>query len=478
MLFNSYTFLFLFLLTFGVYYASHAVQPRARIASLQLYILLAASFIFYAWQFPILLLLLVFSVTINTYTSWEVHYAGKQRRRKFFATLGVVLNLSALAFFKYSPMFSRLLLPKGSSVGEFLLAVPLPIGISFFTFHGISMLVDVYRKKNIESYAFSFEKGVWHYWLTTSLYIAFFPQLIAGPITKAYNFLPQIKEKYFKDIQWESAFKAIVLGYFLKMVIADNLKDQTFWIAYPYFQGQNSWTLIAMLFGYSFQIFSDFAGYSYIAMGIAILFGYQLPLNFNFPYISTSFSEFWTRWHISLSSWLKEYLYIPLGGNKKGEVRTYINLMLVMFLGGLWHGAALSYAVWGSFHGLALAAERFFGRFFTFKLNLFVKILKALMVFVFVTFAWLLFKLPNFNEVVLYLQAMGSNFNSGASGLQIIFYILLYSMPVVLFHLYYVSRPLISDKIHTFSEPLVYGMMLFAVVVNSGGAGEFIYFQF
>ena len=152
--------------------------------------------------------------------------------------------------------------------------------------------------------------------------------------------------------------------FFKKWLVADNLKDITYWISYPFFQNLSSLTLITLLTGYSAQIFADFAGYSLIAIGVAELFGYHLPQNFNFPYISKSFSEFWTRWHISLSSWLKEYLYFSLGGNRKGKGRTYLNLLIVMFLGGLWHGAAWSFAVWGLWHGTALVIER---KFFNIK---------------------------------------------------------------------------------------------------------------
>jgi alginate O-acetyltransferase complex protein AlgI len=193
------------------------------------------------------------------------------------------------------------------------------------------------------------------------------------------------------------------------MVIADSLKEFTFWISFPHFQGFKTLPLLAMLFGYSCQIFADFAGYSLIAIGLAKLFGYDLLKNFDFPYISTSFKEFWKRWHISLSSFLMEYLYIPLGGNRKGKTRTYINLLLTMFLGGLWHGAAWSYAVWGTFHGMALAIERFLGDKVRLKKNFALEVLKGLMVFTFVTLAWLLLKLPQFAHVIHYFRSLVKN---------------------------------------------------------------------
>ncbi|MEQ8682884.1 MAG: MBOAT family O-acyltransferase, partial [Cyclobacteriaceae bacterium] len=221
---------------------------------------------------------------------------------------------------------------------DFLIAIPLPIGISFFTFQGISLLVDAYRNRagtSDQIRVLPFWKLLFH----TSLYISLFPQLVAGPIVKAHDFYPQIRTKYLSGIQWNYVFQHVVTGYFLKMVVADNLKDFTGELVWPSFERFSSVELLVYLFGYSMQIFADFAGYSLIAIGISGLFGYIIPQNFNFPYVASGFSDFWKRWHISLSTFLKEYLYIPLGGNRKGRVRTYLNLMIVMALGGLWHGA-------------------------------------------------------------------------------------------------------------------------------------------
>jgi len=469
MLFNTLPFLILLVVTFGLYYI-----PALR--RLQVLILVVASFTFYAYSYPAFLALLFVSAIINTYASHKVYY-GRPETRKLYATAGVIANLAILIFFKYSPFIARMAFDPKGDIGAFLISIPLPIGISFFTFHGISLLVDVFQKRDLEAYKNSIDKSIWKHGLATSLYIAFFPQLVAGPITKSYAFLPQIREKYLKDIQWELAFKNLVLGYFMKMVIADNIKDQTFWISYPFFQAYSTPTLLAMIYGYSMQIFADFAGYSMIALGLGELFGYHLPVNFKFPYISRTFSEFWTRWHISLSSWLREYLYFPLGGNRKGNLRTYLNLMIVMFLGGLWHGAAWSYAVWGSFHGLALAVERFFGNYIKPKETAVVKAIQMLSVFVFVTFAWLLFKLPNFEEAMMYMKAIFHNTHSGQTNFTVIFYILLYSIPVVMFHFFYLAETGIEKRLG-FLKPMLYSLLVFAIIVNSGRTGSFIYFQF
>ncbi|MFZ1412078.1 MAG: MBOAT family O-acyltransferase, partial [Micropruina sp.] len=288
---------------------------------------------------------------------------------------------------------------------------------------------------------------------------------------------PQITTKYFTGIDWEKAVGALVVGYFLKMVIADNMSEQTFWLTYPYFKGLSSITLIALLFGYSMQIFADFAGYSLIAIGLGHLFGYTLMTNFNFPYLSRSFSEFWKRWHISLSSFLREYLYIPLGGNRKGPVRTYINLMLTMVLGGMWHGAAWSYAVWGAFHGGVLAVERLLQDKFggPFKVP---KLLSTLFVFMCVTLAWLLFKLPDFNHVIAYVEALAGNWTSGEMQPLILYFIALLSIPIVAYHIFHFGN---EDKARAWRakwRPYAYGIMLFLLLTNSGSGGAFIYFQF
>ncbi|GAO45236.1 MBOAT family O-acyltransferase [Flavihumibacter petaseus] len=441
----------------------------------QVPVLIISSLIFYAFGEPGLVLLLLFSAAINIVASYYVAFGRKEYRRPIAIT-GVALNLLGIAFFKYSPLFAHTFLHSGSDLGQFLLNIPLPIGISFFTFEGISLLVDVWKEKyfdNRKMLSPSLSKHAQH----TLFFISFFPHLVAGPILKAHDFFPQIGQKKFRDIQWESAFKSIVVGYFLKMVLADNLKDFTYWITYPYFEAHATIDLLVMLFGYSMQIFADFAGYSLIAIGLAALFGYQFQDNFLFPYISGSFKEFWKRWHISLSSFLMEYLYFPLGGNRKGKVRTYVNLMITMVLGGLWHGAAWSYAIWGMLHGLALAAERFCGDKFGTPSSSGYKFLKGIVVFLFVTFAWLLFKLPEFEHVIAYFRSMADNTRL-TPGYSLISSILVYSLPVVLYHLSY----LVKEKswlapVHRFKFA-GYAIMIFLILTNSGSSGAFIYFQF
>jgi alginate O-acetyltransferase complex protein AlgI len=241
---------------------------------------------------------------------------------------------------------------------------------------------------------------------------------------------------------------------------------------YETLQTQDRWLLV---FLYSYQIYADFFGYSAIAIGLALLFGYRLPVNFNLPYTSTSFSEFWTRWHISLSNWLRTYLYIPLGGNRHGALRTYLNLMIVMGLGGLWHGAGLSYLMWGLLHGLLLAIERpFVARLQSTDSNAF-HVVRMSFVFVCVTMLWIFFKLPNFDHAISYLSGMFSASTNPNPPKLFYNLALLYSLPVIVQHL--VSRSVLEGRLRGV-EPYLYGSMAALMYLEAGPETSFIYFQF
>lgn len=426
MLFNSIDFIILLVVTFCLYYLQLFRKQ-------QVVVLILSSLFFYAYNQPALLLLLLWSITINTIVSYAIVYKNDWGK-KSLAITGVVLNLSGIAFFKYSGLLIRTFAFQNTDIGHFLILLPLPIGISFFTFEGITLVVDTFRNKKTNEYASIVVRSYQRHLSNTMLFISFFPHLIAGPILKAHDFYAQIGTKKISDINWDKVFGQLVVGYFLKMVVADNLKDFTFEMTYPYFERFSNIELLTLLFGYSMQIFADFAGYSLIAVGLGGLFGYRLPNNFNFPYIASSFSEFWQRWHISLSSFLREYLYIPLGGNKKGKVRTYLNLMIVMALGGLWHGASWSYMVWGTFHGLALALERFLSNLGVRSESDFYRLAKGFWVFVLVSFAWLLFRLHEFGHAIEYIRLLFVNTNISTDFLRV-YYIALLSLPVIAYHI-------------------------------------------
>jgi alginate O-acetyltransferase complex protein AlgI len=461
MLFNSWPFVLLVLLTLSVYYLP--VFRKKQVA-----ILVVASLFFYAYRQPTLLFLLVFNAVLNATISFLVAHQNRANIRKWWAVLGVCCNLSVLFFFKYAGLFHATLQP--GDWADFMVDIPLPVGISFYTFQGISLVVDVFRKHETTVTSRSFTQHLLH----TVLFIGFFPQLVAGPIVKAKDFMPQIEDKYWSSVVVAPLFKKLVLGYFLKMVIADNLKDFTFWMAFPYFKGFAALDLWTMLFGFSFQIFADFAGYSLIAIGIAGLFGYQLRDNFLFPYTALSFRDFWRRWHISLSGFLHQYLYIPMGGNRKGKLRLYVHLFLTMLIGGLWHGASWGFAVWGAFHGLLLVLERMLNAGDFRSSSRGAHIAKTLLVFTCISLGWLLFKLPH-HEAWIYVQHL-LTYGSTSSNMVIVLNIVLYSAPVIGYHLYpHVRRrfPAIQK-----GEVVYLAVMLFLIVSNSGSAVPFIYFQF
>jgi alginate O-acetyltransferase complex protein AlgI len=355
----------------------------------------------------------------------------------------------------------------GVSVADFLLRLPLPIGISFFVFHNISLLVDLTRGDTKTQPDLT----------SVFLYVIFFPQLVSGPITRAQMFLPQIEKKRLSDVPLIEAAKWILTGYFFKLYVANNLNEMTAYMDFPLFETvrtQDKWLLV---FLYSYQIYADFFGYTAIAIGLGLLFGYRLPVNFNLPYVSASFSEFWSRWHISLSSWLRTYLYIPLGGNRRGTARTYLNIMIVMGLGGLWHGAGLSYLAWGTMHGILLVLERaIFGNIdLNPRWEAIVRPARIGIVFFCISMLWIFFKLPNLDHALAYLSGMFTvNINPGQAKL-FNSLALLYSLPVIIQHL--APRSLLETSRRR-AEPYLYGLLTALMCVEAGPSTSFIYFQF
>ncbi len=454
MTFTSWQFGVFAVIVFAAYYL-----PALRAFQVQL--LVFSSLVFYGYGQPELLPLLAVAV-FGTYLFLMLAL----RSRQVWLPVGITFNLALLAFFKYKLLFVDPAAPGIAAVTpvDFLLKLPLPIGISFFVFHNISLLVDLTKQRSAPPTLTS-----------VFLYIIFFPQLVSGPITRAEMFLPQIRPKYFSDIAFVEAAKWILAGFFFKLYVANNLNEMTSYMSFPLYEtlrSQDRWLLV---FVYSYQIYADFFGYSAIAIGLALLFGYRLPVNFNLPYASTSFSEFWTRWHISLSNWLRTYLYVPLGGNRRGLWRTYLNLMIVMGLGGLWHGAGLSYLMWGLLHGVLLVLERpLLAQLSRIDFEAF-RAARKLLVFLCVSMLWIFFKLPDFDHAVGYMSGMFTpTTNPNPTKL---FYdlALLYSLPVMIQHLG--AGALVERKIR-WAEPYLYGAMAALMYLEAGPETSFIYFQF
>jgi len=475
MVFNSLQYLVFFPLVFVVYW-----QLKRRAQNI---LLLAASWFFYAmwdWRFLGLMLLTTgVDFAVGRYLAME----EDDRKRKLAFGLSLGLNLAVLGFFKYFDFFigsaADLLRAMGLDASEPTLRILLPVGISFYTFHGISYTFDVYRRDIKAANSL----------LDFAVFVAFFPQLVAGPIGRAHIQLPQFENDRspLRADQVKSGLALILLGLFKKVAIADALApfvDETFTNA-----TSSSWlVLLAGAYAFALQIYGDFAGYSDVARGSSRLLGIELPLNFEQPYLSRNITVFWRTWHISLSNWLRDYLYIPLGGNRGGRSKTYRNLMLTMVLGGLWHGAAWTFVAWGTLHGLYLCAHRAFterpggagnahnrvGRFTR------ADVLPAIGTFQLVVFAWIFFRAASFTQafevITGILTLQGGTTDAGA-----VFLVLLLGAVTIAIDVAQrntgTHTPML--ELRPVLQGGLYGLFVVAIVLFSGGETvPFIYFQF
>jgi alginate O-acetyltransferase complex protein AlgI len=348
-----------FVALFAVTVFARLTIGRTKVERPYVAVLIAASAVFYGWHVPSYLLLLIGTALLDYWVALAIDRVpiAHRGRRRWWLLVSLVSNLGVLAAFKYGDFLARAGEDLGALVGRDVrlhgLGLILPMGISFYTFQTLSYTIDVYRGHLRPVHAFS----------RFFLFVSFFPQLVAGPIVRASEFLPQIDRprrlrlRVFYEASW-----LLIGGFFLKMVCADNIAAylEEHWArgARP---GTTSTFALWLGLMFSGQIFADFCGYSTIARGLGYLLGYRFPINFDAPYIAGTFKNFWERWHITLSRWLRDYLYLPLGGNRGSRARTLVNLLLVMLLGGLWHGANYTYVVWGAIHGLCLAVERGLG---------------------------------------------------------------------------------------------------------------------
>ena len=388
MLFNSLIFL--------VFLAVVLVLYRCLTHRRQNLFLLVASYVFYGyWDWRFLSLLLI-STAVDFYVGRGLHRTDARTQRRLWLAVSLVVNLGILGVFKYWGFFvdsaAAVLETWGLQSHRPVLSVVLPVGISFYTFQTLSYTFDIYRRRLEPTDRF----------LDFALFVSFFPQLVAGPIERAVNLLPQItRPRKVTRRHWITGLNLILIGYLRKVAIADTLApivDQVFAAPGGYTSGQ----LLTGVYAFCFQIYGDFAGYSDIARGVARLLGFELMVNFRAPYLSRTPAEFWRRWHISLSSWLRDYLYIALGGNRHGVWRTYRNLLVTMLLGGLWHGASWTFVVWGLLHGVYLIGYRLVGRSggdLDWPAGLGARLragLQAVVFFHLVAVTWILFRAPDF----------------------------------------------------------------------------------
>ena len=471
MLFNSLEFCLFFFLVYGVYII---LVHRA-----QNVLLLLASYLFYGWWDWRFLFLIAASTVIDFVCGLRLDAAPSPRGRKGWLTISMVSNLGILAVFKYYNFFvdnlDRVLAPFGLGMDLSIASIVLPVGISFYTFQTMSYTIDIYRGELKPTRNF----------LNFAVFVAYFPQLVAGPIERARVLLPQIEQpRQIRYQQIRDGFRLVLLGYILKLVVAENMAPFTKAL-FNSPDNHHGWNVLFGLYAAAFQILGDFAGYTNIARGISKLMGIELMRNFDQPYLATNPSDFWRRWHISLSTWLRDYLYISLGGNRGGTLKLYRNLMLTMVLGGLWHGAALNFVAWGIFHGAILILHRIVAQpvgLLTRKLGLPTVVLHWLAVvgFFHVTcFGWLLFFVPRLAHVkvlVLNLFSRGEPVN------------LVLVWTVVLFGGLTMVLELLRERHATDEEPIFGSRSARLATYCAGGAllvlcgvfrsSEFIYFQF
>jgi len=441
--------------------------------------------------------LLIFSTLVDYYLGKAIFESNEPGKKKLYVTLSIITNLGVLAYFKYAYFFTdtfnnlagtslettnylAVILNKVLNLSIDASRIFLPVGISFYTFQTISYSVDIYRGKLTPV------KSI----LDFAFYVSFFPQLVAGPIVRASDFVPQIYKKYkLSNEDFGKGIFLIICGLIKKIFISDyisvNYVDRIF--GNP--EGFTGFENLMAIYGYSLQIYCDFSGYTDIAIGIALLLGFRLPLNFNSPYKAVNITDFWRRWHISLSRWLRDYLYISMGGNRRGQSRTYLHLMITMLLGGLWHGAHLRFIVWGGLHGLALAFHKIWLEIFKSENNseesYISKIISGIITFHFVAFCWIFFRANTFELAGKMILQIYHSFRP-----EVIYEAIIAYKNVFLIMLLGYTLHLLPNKWKDFGSEtfvnipdfakatIILAVMLVLFQVKSSALQPFIYFQF
>ena len=476
LIFSSGLFLYLFVGFLGLYWALRNTT-HARI----LYVV-AFSLYFYfkssGWYFVLLILVATYDYLIG----YSLYFTRSPRGRKWLVGASVVINLALLGYFKYTNFLGDLANQLfGAGFLEFQ-NIFLPVGISFFIFQSMSYTIDIYRGqlRPLDS------------WLDYLFYLSFFPQLVAGPIVRASHFIPQIRRRPLVTREMlGSALFLILTGLFKKAVISDyialNFVDRIFDEPLLY----SGFECLMGIYGYALQIYCDFSGYSDMAIGLALLMGFHFPKNFDAPYRSATITEFWRRWHISLSSWLRDYLYISLGGNRKGRWRTYLNLLITMVLGGLWHGAAVRFILWGALHGVALAVHKLWleivpgSKALGKDMNPVTRVLGWFVTFNIVCLGWLLFRAEDMQTVHLMLYQIFHSFSPQIIPQVIEGYKVVFGLIVLGYMMHFMPAKIDEDitrKVGTASfwwqVAMLTAVIWCVMQIKSSDIQPFIYFQF
>ncbi|MBR5334321.1 MAG: MBOAT family protein [Alistipes sp.] len=476
LIFNSGLFLFIFVAFLALYLLLR------RTTTLRILYVVAFSLFFYYKSSGIYFLLLVFAAVSDYLIAHSIARTQDVRTKKRWVAASVIINLGMLGYFKYTNFFVEI---ANSIVGAGFLDfqnIFLPVGISFFVFQSMSYTIDVYRGaiKPLDR------------WIDYIFYLSFFPQLVAGPIVRAKDFIPQIRKPMeVTQRMFGMAIGLIIIGLIKKAIISDyislNFVDRIFDEPGLY----SGFECLMGIYGYALQIYCDFSGYSDMAIGIALLLGFRFPKNFDAPYKSATITEFWRRWHISLSSWLRDYLYISLGGNRKGKVRTYLNLLLTMVLGGLWHGAAVRFVLWGALHGVALAVHKMWMAIVPWAkakgddMNPIVRIFGWFITFNIVCLGWLLFRAEDMQTVQLMIHQIANNFNAAIIPQVVEGYKAVMGLIVLGYMMHFIPKKIDEDMMAKVgSAGFWWQVAMLAVTawcvmqVKSSDIQPFIYFQF
>ena len=476
MIFSSGIFLFLFLVFSLIYWKLNKRD------TLRLLFVTIFSYYFYYKSSGIYFILLAF-VTTTDFLLAKAIYSCKNandiNKRRFLLITSIALDLGLLCYFKYTNFFGETIASIcGGTFDPF--DIFLPVGISFFTFQSMSYTIDIY-KGNLTPL---------NRWLDYAFYVSFFPQLVAGPIVRARDFIPQIRKPLLvTNEMFGSGVFYIIGGLFKKAVISDyisvNFVERVFAQPDLYSGIEN----LLAVYGYALQIYCDFSGYSDMAIGIALILGFKFPMNFDSPYKSVTISEFWNRWHISLSSWLKDYLYISLGGNRHGKLRQYLNLFITMLLGGLWHGASLNFVVWGAFHGIALALDKMKNSLLHRPKNYMPtgihKAISIIITFHFVCFCWIFFRNLSFEGSWTMISQIFTNFQPQIFSQWIVSYWGVASLMLLGYIIHFTPKHWTTTiKQIIIRTPLAIQSFIIVIIIfivmqiKSSDVQPFIYFQF
>ncbi|MCA0154423.1 MBOAT family O-acyltransferase [Winogradskyella vincentii] len=471
MLFNSLSFVVFLVIVLILYYSKIFGWTNKK------RMLLFASYIFYGLWNPPLVILLWISTVVDWTAGNKLALENDNKKRKFWLLLSMFVNLGFLGFFKYGNFLMENFVSMVNVIGLDYQPRPmdiiLPMGISFYTFQTMSYTIDMYYKRMSPARTF----------LDFALYVTFFPQLVAGPIVRAKELITQFyEEKRATTNQFLWGTFLLTIGLFQKVVLADTLlsgvSDGVFGTS-KILHGVDAWV---GTIAFSGQIFFDFAGYSTCAIGIALMLGIVLPDNFKYPYAALGFSDLWRRWHISLSTWLRDYLYIPLGGNRRGITRMYVALMVTMLLGGLWHGAAWTFIVWGGLHGTYLILERLQKQYLPFKITKYNGIFLAFITFSCVNITWVFFRADTFKKAWDMIKSMFYAQTDGEMILGNFDIIKVCTVIGIMFLCHWFMRNTSMKEVHSKTNPIIFGVvwaiMAFLIVIAQGSGEQFIYFQF